>query len=184
MTHEITALLDRYGDGDRSALDELLPLVYDDLMRIAHQQKCRRSHAAATLNTTAIVHEAYIRFARGQAGDFEHRSDFFAVAAVAMRRILIDEARRHLRQKRGSGQQPLQLEDRDFQVDSQAEFLLALDRGLDRIEKLNPRLRKVVECRFFGGLTEDETAEVLQVTGRTVRRDWAKAKTLLAGEFE
>jgi RNA polymerase sigma factor (TIGR02999 family) len=178
----ITELLKRIGHGDRQAMDDLLPLVYEQLRRLARSQRRRSPSHDQTLDTTALVHEAYLKLARG-AGAYEHRGHFFAVAATAMRQVLIDEARHHLRRKRGSGERPLDLDERQLSVTSQAEFLLALDEALGTLAECNPRLRQVVECRFFAGLTEEETAEALAVTSRTVRRDWAKAKAWLTVEL-
>ena len=114
---------------------------------------------------------------------YRHRGHFYAVAATAMRQVVIDQARSRLRQKRGGGDQPVTLVTANLQVENQAEFLLSLDSALDKLEQMRPRLRQVVECRFFGGLTEGETADALEVDVRTVRRDWAKAKALLGVEL-
>lgn len=157
--------------------DALLPLAYSELRRIARGQ--RRRIGSATLNTTALVHEAYLAMAKATAPDYESNDHFLAVAAVAMRRLLISEARRHGAQKRGGGQRPLSLEDRDVAVRDQSERLLDLDRALDELGGFNQRLQQVVECRFFGGLTEQETARALGVSDRTVRRDWEKARAWL-----
>ncbi|REJ79611.1 MAG: RNA polymerase subunit sigma [Acidobacteria bacterium] len=179
---ELNRLLERLGEGDRSALDELLPLVYDELHRIARGQRQRVS-GRLTVNTTALVHEAYLKISQGKGQGFADRGHFLAVAATAMRQLLIDEAKRHAAQKRGSGQRPISLESVEVGVDAQAEGLLALDRAMSKLGKMSPRLLRVVECRFFGGLTENETAEVLGITDRTVRRDWVKARAWLALEM-
>lgn len=174
-------LLDSF-PGDRDALDRLLPVVYDELRRIAHQA-LRRERADHTLTTTALVHEAYIKLVdhpQVVAGD---RARFFAVAATAMRRVLIEYARQRRALKRGGGQVPLSLDESIVAADASSEMLLALDEALTRLAALNPRLAHVVECRYFGGLTDDEMAEVLQVTPRTVRRDWVKAKGWLYREL-
>jgi RNA polymerase sigma factor (TIGR02999 family) len=177
-----TELLLDSNAGDRSALDRLMPLVYDELRRIAHRE-LRRGRPNQTLNTTDIVHEVYLRMidhtrlARGE------RARFLAVAAVAMRRLVIEHARRGQAQKRGGGQRPLALDENMIGVDDQSEMLLELDEALTRLAMLDNRLVEVVECRYFSGLTEEETADALGVTARTVRRDWTKAKAWLYGEL-
>jgi RNA polymerase sigma factor (TIGR02999 family) len=180
----IAVLLGRLKGGDRSAFDELFPLVYEDLRRLARSQRRRSRRPSPTLNTTALVHEAYLKLASKEDPGFAHRGGFFSVAAVAMRHILVDQARRHLREKRGGGEHPLDLESNDVCVEGQAEWLVALDASLDRLEERSPRLRQVVEYRFFGGLTEEEIAGALDVTSRTVRRDWTKAKAWLAIDLD
>jgi RNA polymerase sigma factor (TIGR02999 family) len=180
--HQITRLLQELRDGDASALDRLLPLVYDQLRRIAHRQ-LRQPGAAHTLNTTALVHEAYLKLI-GQAGvDPENRAHFFAIAARAMRQILIDQARKHGTLKRGGSWKRVPLDDRVIALEEQADLLLALDDALARLAALNERLSRIVECRFFGGLTEPETAAALALSERTVRRDWLKARLWLYGEL-
>ena len=174
----VQRLLARLRDGDEAALDELLPLVYRELSRIAHNQ--RRRIGGFGVNTTALVHEAYLKLSSAKNQRFEDRGHFFAVAATAMRQLLIDEAKKHTAQKRGGGVQPLSLDDVEVGIETQAEGLLALDRALRALYTVDPRLLRVVECRFFGGLTERETADVLGITDRTVRRDWVKARAWLA----
>ena len=174
----ITSLLERMRNGDPNALDQLLPLVYRELASIAHGQRLRIGGSG--VNTTALVHEAYLKISAGKPRGFEDRGHFFAVAATAMRQLLIDEAKKHSAQKRGGGIKPLSLDDVEIGIDAQAESLLQLDRALEGLRAVDPRLLKVVECRFFGGLTEQETAEALGVTDRTVRRDWVKARAWLA----
>ena len=175
---EVHALLRRLREGDEAALDELLPLVYRELSRIAHHQ--RRRIGGFGVNTTALVHEAYLKLSSAKNQRFEDRGHFFAVAATAMRQLLIDEAKKHAAQKRGGGVRPISLDDVEVGIETQAEGLLALDRALRALYRVDPRLLRVVECRFFGGLTERETADVLGVTDRTVRRDWVKARAWLA----
>jgi RNA polymerase sigma factor (TIGR02999 family) len=180
-TH-VTQLLDRLRAGDRSALDALLPMVYDELRRIARGQR-QRLASSLTVNTTALVHEAYLKLVKDRARNYSDRSHFFAVAATAMRQLLIDEAKRHAAKKRGSGRRPISLDSVEVGIEGQAESLLELDRALDKLGQVSPRLLRVVECRFFGGLTETETAAALAVTDRTIRRDWAKARAWLAVEM-
>jgi RNA polymerase sigma-70 factor, ECF subfamily len=178
---EVTALLREMRSGNGDAMERLLPLVYDDLRRIAHRQLSseRDGH---TVSTTALVHEAYLRLVDRQAG-WEDRAQFLGVAAQAMRRVLVDYARQHRAAKRAGALEQVPLDDALLVVEERAESLLALDEALTRLASLSARQGRVVECRFFGGLTEDETAEVLGVTSRTVRRDWIKAKGWLHQEL-
>jgi RNA polymerase sigma factor (TIGR02999 family) len=178
----ITDLLIQASGGDAAAIDRLLPVVYDQLHRIAHRalQGERSGH---TLGTTGVVHEAYLKLVDQTRVGWRDRAHFFAVAALAMRRILVDYARRHRRAKRGGGASIVTLDDGVVSLDERAENLVALDEALTRLSELNPRLSRVVECRFFGGLTEEEIAEALGVTTRTVKRDWAKARGWLYQEL-
>jgi RNA polymerase sigma-70 factor, ECF subfamily len=182
---EVTALLHEIRSGDESsnarAIERLLPLVYDDLRRIAHRQ-LGRERDGHTVSTTALVHEAYLRLVDRHAG-WEDRAQFLGVAAQAMRRVLVDYARQHRAAKRDGALQQVPLDDALLVVEERADSLLALDDALRRLARLDARQGRVVECRFFGGLTEDETAEVLGVTSRTVRRDWIKAKGWLHQEL-
>ena len=174
-------LLDSTG-GDPQALDRLFPLVYDQLRRIAHRE-LRRVQPNNTLTTTEIVHEAYLRLVDQNRVAQGERAVFFAVAAVAMRRLVIEYARRASAQKRGGGTRPLSLDESVMAADERNDMLLALDDALTRLAELNERITRVVECRYFGGLTEQETADALGVTARTVRRDWVKAKAWLYSEL-
>jgi RNA polymerase sigma factor (TIGR02999 family) len=178
----ITDLLLQASGGDAAAIDRLLPVVYDQLHRIAHRalQGERSGH---TLGTTGVVHEAYLKLVDQTRVGWRDRAHFFAVAALAMRRILVDYARRHRRAKRGGGASVVTLDEGVVSLDERAENLVALDEALTRLSELNPRLSRVVECRFFGGLTEEEIAEALGVTTRTVKRDWAKARGWLYQEL-
>jgi RNA polymerase sigma factor (TIGR02999 family) len=178
----ITDLLFQVSVGDPSAIDRLLPLVYDELRRMA-DRALRREHPDHTLGTTGLVHEAYLKLVDQTRAGWRSRAHFYAVAAIAMRRILVDYARRHRRAKRGGGQRPVSLDESVVSLDERAENLVALDEALTRLAELNPRLSRVVECRFFGGLTEEEIAEALGVTARTVKRDWAKARGWLYQEL-
>ncbi|MCG8457696.1 MAG: ECF-type sigma factor [Holophagales bacterium] len=179
---DVTRLLERMAGGDRDALEEIFPIVYDDLRRIARGQR-RRGRSSLTLDTTALLHEAYLRFARGNAKAYEHRQHFFAVAARAMRHILLDEAKRRLRQKRGAGADHTDRDPEQLEVTQQAELMIALDQSLEKLGQIQERARQVVECRYFGGLTEEETARALDIDPRTVRRDWAKARAWLAEDL-
>ena len=174
-------LLDSTG-GDRQALDRLMPLVYDELRRIAHRE-LRRARPDQTLRTTEVVHEVYLRLVDQTRVAESERVRFLAIAAVAMRRIVIEYARRGSAQKRGGGQRPLSLDDAAIAGEERSEMLIALDEALTRLAALSDRMARVVECRYFGGLTEEETAAALGVTARTVRRDWVKARSWLYAEL-
>ncbi len=174
----VTALLVGLSGGDRAAADQLFPLLYEELRGIAHRQ-LRSERAGHTLCTTALVHEAYLRLVDQSRAQWVNRAQFLSVAARAMRRILIDYARRFRAGKRGGGLDRVDLDNVDIPVKERADSLLALDDALQRLEALNPRLMQVVECRFFGGMTEEEVAAALDLTDRTVRRDWVKAKAWL-----
>lgn len=172
---DITAQLQAWGAGEAAARETLFPLIYDELRRIAHRHLQREPHGH-TLDTTALVHEAYLRLVDQTRADFTDRAHFFAVASNAMRRILVDYARRYLADKRGGAPRRVTLTDDMLVAEERADTLLAVDEALNELGRIDERLSRVVECRFFGGLTEEETAEVLGVTARTVRRDWTKAK--------
>lgn len=179
----VTIWLHRLRDGDPDALGRLLPLVYDEL-RVLAKAQLRRERSAHTLSATALVHEAYLRLsARDQLtpGDRRH---FFAIAAQAMRRVLIDYARTRNRKKRGGGQVAEALEENDaFLTDEAADELLAMDDALSRLAHANERAARVVEQRFFAGLTLEETADVLDVSLKTVQRDWILARAWLRKEI-
>lgn len=172
---DITAQLQAWVAGEPTARETLFPLVYDELRRIAHRQ-LQREWDGHTLDTTALVHEAYLKLVDQTRAGFTDRAHFFAVAANAMRRILVDYARRYLADKRGGAPRRVTLTDDMLVAEERADTLLAINDALLELSRIDERLSKVVECRFFGGLTEEETADVLGVTARTVRRDWTKAK--------
>jgi RNA polymerase sigma factor (TIGR02999 family) len=174
----VTALL-RSSDSDGAALtDRLLPLVYDELRAMAHGHLARE-RSNHTLSTTALVHEAYLKLVDQTQVSRQGQTYFFGAAARAMRQILVDYARRRNRQKRGGGQAPVSLDETFVAVDGFAADLLDLDAALERLAVLNPRQAQVVECRFFRGLSIEETAEVLGVSGTTVKNDWAVARAWL-----
>ena len=173
-----TDLLAALRAGRRDSLDRLLPLVYDELRLIAHRHLAMRG-PGATLQTTGLVHEAYLKLVDQSRAEWNDRAHFLALASLAMRHVLVDRAKARLRVKRGGAQVRVDLDAEAIPVDEQPETLLQLHDALDRLAEVEPRLARVVECRFFGGLTEDETAEALGVTARTVQRDWAKARVLL-----
>jgi RNA polymerase sigma factor (TIGR02999 family) len=178
---EITRLLASLQDGDAEALNALFPIVYADLRSLARNQL--RGGARGTLNTTAVVHEAYLRFAGNEGLAVRDRGHFFALAARAMRQIVIDHARRHLAGKRGGGAAHTLLEDADVAVESRAGELLDLHAALGRLEALDARLGRVVELRFFAGLSVEEAAAAMDVSAITVKRDWRKAKAFLYREL-
>lgn len=168
---------------DRGVADALFPLLYEELRRIAHRQLSgeRDGH---TLCTTALVHETYVKLADQTRALFSSRAHFLSVAALAMRRILVTHARKVRADKRGGQWKRLDLDQVDIPVDDRADALVELDGALDRLAQLNPRLSRIVECRFFGGMSEEETASALGVTSRTIRRDWVKAKGWLLHDLE
>lgn len=174
---EVTRLVRRFAEGERDALERLLPLVYDELHQLAQRQL--KGRGSVTLDTTVLVHEAYLKLADQDAGTWEDRSQFLRVCAVVMRHLIIDFARRRSAAKRGGGAINLELEENTARIDAQVEELLALDQALDRLEEYDARLARIVECRYFTGLSEAETAEALGLSERTVRRDWVKARALL-----
>ena len=166
----------------RDALDRIFPLLYEELRGIAHRHLSARRNptgATPTLITTALVNEAYLKLVDQSRADWRDRAHFLALAAVAMRHILVDRARSRASAKRGGERRRVTLEDDAIGLDDQAELILEIEEGMRQLESLNPRLARVVEARFFAGLSEEETAEALGITTRTVQRDWVKAKMLL-----
>jgi RNA polymerase sigma factor (TIGR02999 family) len=179
---EVTQLLAAARQGDRSAMDRLMTLVYDELRAMARRQ-LRRWRPGQTLATTALVHEAYLRLVQAGAS-WQDRAHFLSVAGVAMRHILVDTARRRAAQKRGGEELRVPLEEAEpgrggLEADSQAVEILALDAALTSLAARNERLSRLVEMRFFAGLTEEEIAQALGTSERTVRRDWLKARAFL-----
>ena len=179
---EITALLVAWGDGDETALNELTPLVHDELRRLAHHYM-GGERAGHTLQTTALVNEAYVRLIDWKNVRWQSRAHFFGVSAQLMRRILVDFARSRAYQKRGGGVLAVSLDEAAFVSDEKGADLVALDEALGSLAKLNERQSKVVELRFFGGLSVEETAEVLKVSSGTVERDWSLARAWLHREL-
>jgi RNA polymerase sigma-70 factor, ECF subfamily len=176
--HDVTHLLVSWQEGDRHALDELIPLVYQELRRIAARAR-RRERAHDTLQTTALVHEAFLRLVDQRNVHWQSRAHFFAVAAQAMRRFLVDRARRRRAAKRGAGAEVVSLtEIPDWPAVARLD-VLALEEALTRLAEFDPRQSRIVELLCYGGLTVDETAEVLRVSERTVHREWAVAKAWL-----
>ena len=175
---EMTALLAAWSDGDQEALDRLLPLVERELHRLAHHYMSREREGH-TLQTTALVNEAYLKLCDQTRVRWQNRAHFFAIAAQTMRRILIDHARSRKYEKRGGGAHALPLDEAAFISDERADELVSLDDALAALERLDPRKARVVELRYFGGLSVEETAEVLKVSRSTVLHDWNMAKAWL-----
>lgn len=173
---EVSELLRAWGGGDENALARLMPVVYEELKRLAHRQM-KREWAHDTLQSTALVNEAYLRLVDARQVRWQDRAHFFAISAKLMRRILIDYARRR-NLKRGAGVQHVSLEETDLAMGADPD-LVALDQALEALEQFDPRKAKVVELRFFGGLSVEEAAEVLKVAPITVIRDWNHAKAWL-----
>jgi RNA polymerase sigma factor (TIGR02999 family) len=178
LDHEITLLLAELRTGDKAALDRLFSVVYEELRARAARELRRRS-PGETLSTTALVHEVYLKFADAAALSVEDRRHFFALAARAMRQIVVDHARRSLARKRGGGVRPVTLDPADASQAAEPADLLALDLALCELTELDARLARTVELRFFGGLSVEETAEMMEVSPRTVKRDWRKARAFL-----
>lgn len=179
---EITDLLLQWRGGDAASLERLLPLVYDELRRIAARQT-RRERPGHTLQPTAVVHEAYLRLVDQSRIGWQNRLHFYGVAAQTMRRVLVDHARRRQRSKRGGGAAHVVLEDSDLVTAERAVDFLDLDAALDRLQALDAEQAKLVELRYFGGLSVEETAEVLGLSAATVKRHWLSAKVWLLREL-
>jgi RNA polymerase sigma factor (TIGR02999 family) len=178
---EVSRLLRAWGDGDRDALDRLTPVVYDELRRLARRYM-RGERPGHSLQTTALVNEAYMRLVDYKSMQWQNRAHFFAVSAQLMRRILVEQARRH-NLKRGGGVQHVSLEETAIVDDDRPADLVALDDAMNALARIDPRKVQVVEMRFFGGLSVEETAEVLKVSPVTVMRDWSTAKAWLYREL-
>jgi RNA polymerase sigma factor (TIGR02999 family) len=181
-TREITQLLRAWSEGDESALDNLMPIVYDELHRMAQRYMAHES-PGHVLQATALVNEAYLRLVDSAHANWQNRAHFFAVCAQAMRRILVDYARSRQAMKRGGESRPLELKEALAAAQQPGVDLVALDDALKALAALDPRMSQVVELRFFGGLSLEETAEVLKVSSDTVLRDWNLAKSWLRCEI-
>jgi RNA polymerase sigma-70 factor (ECF subfamily) len=175
---EVTQLLRAYDNGDRSAFDRLVPIVYDELRRLARRH-IRRGPRGQTLDTTGLVHEAYLKLAGSPELHLKDRGHLMAVTARAMRQVMISRARARLADKRGGGAVPAELEEDQVGVEPAAEWLLDLDRALTGLRSHDDRLAQVFECRYFAGLSEEETAEALGISLRTVQRGWMRARAWL-----
>ena len=180
--HEVTQLLASWSQGDQAAFERLTPLIYEELRRLAHHYM-ERQRPGHTLQTTALVNEAYLRLADQSRPSFTNRSHFFAVAAKAMRQILVDHAKAQRRQKRGGGAGKVELEEGALISPEQPTAILDLNDALERLATLDFRKAHVVELKYFGGLTQDEIAEVLKISSVTVRRDWVFARAWLHSEL-
>jgi RNA polymerase sigma-70 factor (ECF subfamily) len=180
---EVTQLLVDWGNGDKAALDRLTPLVHEELHRLAHRHM-RLERPNHTLQTTALVNEAYVRLVDQRNLHWKNRTHFFAIASKLMRRILVDLARAHYRSKRGGGALQVSLDEVAMVSQERAEELVALDEALTRLAEMDERKSQVVELRFFGGMTVEETAEAVGKSPITIKRDWDSAKAWLYRELK
>jgi RNA polymerase sigma factor (TIGR02999 family) len=180
--HEVTDLLRQWRNGDKEALHKLTPLVYEELHRLAHQY-IRRERPGHTLQTTALVNEAYLRLVEQKDVEWQSRAHFFAVSAQVMRHILVDYARQHASAKRGGKVERVTLDDNATVSRKRASALVALDEAMQALEEIHPRRSQVVELRYFGGLNNKEASEVLKVSEATIERDWRFAKAWLYREL-
>jgi RNA polymerase sigma-70 factor, ECF subfamily len=176
--HQITQLLVAWGDGDKAALDELMPLVYDELRRLARHYM-RREREGHTLQTTALVNEAYLRLVDQKRVNWRNRAQFFGVAAQLMRRILVDHARTKRRAKRERDAQKVSLDQAAMVASEPGPDVLAIHEALEKLEAMNARMGRIVELRYFGGLSIEETAAALKIAPGTVMKDWTLAKAFL-----
>lgn len=181
-TTEVTELLLAHRQGDREAFGRLMPLVYEDLRRIARRH-LRGSGPGETLDPTSLVHEYYLKMVDQSRVDWQDRAHFMAISARAMRQVIIGHVRRRGALKRGAGNEKMTFDEGRIAVEEQAESLLALDEALSRLGEKNERLARVVECRFFAGLSEEETSAALDISLRTVQRDWMRARAWLKEEL-
>ncbi len=179
---EVTQLLAAWRGGDQAAFDRLAPIVYDELRRLARGYM-RRERDGQTLQPTALVNEAFLRLVKQQEIDWQGRAHFFAIAALIMRRFLIDRARAKQYEKRGGGAQQVELAEGDAATPGASVDVLALHEALERLAAIDPRKSRIVELRYFGGLSVEETAEVLGISAITVKREWGKAKAWLYREI-
>ena len=177
---EVTILLTHLTDGNQEGASKLVPLIYDEMRRLANRYM-RRERTDHTLQTTALVHEAYLKLVEQRSVNWRSRAHFLGIAAQVMRRILIDHARGHLRRKRGGKQEVVLLDEALVFSPQKSKELIRVDDALHELAKRDPRQAKIVELRFFGGLTVEETAELLELSPKTVKRDWAVAKAWLHG---
>ena len=175
---EVTRLLEDWSNGKREALDKLTPLVYAELRQLAHRYM-KGEQPGHTLQTTALVNEAYLRLVKRKNVHWQNRAHFFAVAAQLMRHILIDYARGHTRAKRGGAARKISLEEASLMTPDRATELVALDEALKSLAEIDPRKSRIVELRYFGGMTIEEVAEVLKIAPATVEREWRSAKAWL-----
>jgi RNA polymerase sigma factor (TIGR02999 family) len=179
---EITRLLHAHHHGDREAFDRLVPMVYAHMRQIASGQLARHGRGGL-LHTTALVHETYMQLVDETDVDWQDRSHFYAICARAMRRIVVDDARRRMAKKRGASGAHGTLDAETIGEEPQAELILAVDRAMDRLASFNARLSRIVECRVFAGMTDEETARALDTPLRTVQREWSRARAWLRTEL-
>src|SRR5438128_2431090 len=181
-THEVTELLIEWSNGDKAALDKLMPLIHEELRRLAHHYMSheRQGH---TLQTTALVNEAYLRLVNRKDVHWQNRTHFFAIAATLMRSILVDHARSHAYAKRGGGAHKTELDEAMVVSQERAREVVALDDALKELASFDLKQSRIVELRFFGGLTIEETAEVLHLSPATIKREWSTAKAWLYHEL-
>ena len=182
QTHELTQLLVDWSNGDRAALDKLMPLIDAELRRLAHRYMTRE-RAGHTLQTTALVNEAFLRLVNRKNLQWQNRAHFFGIAAQLMRTILVDHARSHASAKRGGGARNLELDEAMVVSQQKASEVIALDDALNQLALLDPQQSRIVELRFFGGLTVEEAAEVLHISPATIKREWSTAKAWLYHEL-
>ena len=182
QTHELTQLLIDWSNGDQAALDKLMPLIDEELRRLAHRYMTRE-RAGHTLQTTALVNEAFLRLVNRKNLQWQNRAHFFGLAAQLMRTILVDHARSHASAKRGGGAHKLELDEAMVVSQQKASEVIALDDALKQLALLDPQQSRIVELRFFGGLTVEEAAEVLHVSPATIKREWSTAKAWLYHEL-
>jgi RNA polymerase sigma factor (TIGR02999 family) len=179
---DVTRLLSAFTNGDQQALDELMPLVYGELHRIA-QQRWSQQLEGHTLQPTALIHEAYLKMVSHGPRTFQNRAHFFAVASMAMRQVLVNYAEARLAEKRGGGQPNISLDETEIALQQEADEVLALHGALKELEAIDPRKSRVVELRYFGGLSIEETSEALGISTVTVNREWRTARAWLAREL-
>jgi RNA polymerase sigma-70 factor, ECF subfamily len=180
--NDITQLLLKWSEGSSAALEDLIPLIYPELRRLARKYM-QRENPAHTLQTSALINEAYVRLVNQQGVEWQNRSHFFAVAAQAMRHILIDHARKHQVARRGGGLLRVSLDETAVASQERASEFLALDEALTQLALVDPRKSQIVEMRFFGGLTVDEVAQVMKLSPITIKREWRAAKVWLHFEI-
>ena len=181
-SHEVTQLLIQWSNGDKAALDKLMPLIYEELRQLARHYM-NRERPGHTLQTTALVNEAYMRLVNRKGVHWQNRAHFFAIAAQLMRSILVDHARSHAYAKRGGGAHKIALDDAMAVSQQRAADVVALDDALKRLAEIDPQQSRIVEMKFFGGLTIEETAEVLGLSPATIKREWSTAKAWLYHEL-
>ena len=181
-THEVTELLIEWSNGDKAALDKLMPLIHEELRRLAHHYMSNE-RPGHTLQTTALVNEAYLRLVNRKGVHWQNRAHFFAIAATLMRSILVDHARSHASAKRGGGGPRIEIDEAMIVSRERAAEVLALDDVLKKLANFDPQQSRIVELRFFGGLTIEETAEVLDLSRATIKREWTAARAWLYREL-